>query len=262
MTSAGALDYVANHPEPLVVKASGLAAGKGAVVCETRTEDPRPRCGRCSATGHFGEAGRIVVIETFLRGEEVSVLAITDGSEVQLLPVSQDHKRLLEGDAGPTPAGWARTARCRWRHPELLERARGEVLLPALRELRRRGTPFTGVLYAGLMVDDAGTPWVVEFNCRLGDPETQVVLPLVCGGLTRWLSGRWRGAIRHAARAAAGRGLGDDGARLPRVSRTPRKKGRRSRSPTGCLLESPSFTPAPFGMPTVCCAPMAGGYST
>jgi phosphoribosylamine--glycine ligase len=138
--------------------------------------------------GAFGDAGRVVVIESFLRGEEVSVLAVTDGSEVELLPVSQDHKRLLDGDAGPNTGGMGAYSPVSVATPELLERARREVLLPALGEMRRRGTPFTGVLYAGLMVDDAGTPWVVEFNCRLGDPETQVVLPLVSGGLTRTLS--------------------------------------------------------------------------
>ncbi len=199
-----ALDYVANHPEPLVVKASGLAAGKGAVVCETRTEAAatvRAMLGQ----GTFGEAGRIVVIESFLRGEEVSVLAITDGSEVQLLPVSQDHKRLLEGDAGPNTGGMGAYSPVSVATPELLERARGEVLLPALRELRRRGTPFTGVLYAGLMVDEAGTPWVVEFNCRLGDPETQVVLPLVADGLTRSLWAVARGEPPTPLELLAGR---------------------------------------------------------
>ena len=181
-----ALQYVAGHAEPLVIKASGLAAGKGAVVCETRPEAAatvRAMLGE----GTFGEAGRIVVIESFLRGEEVSVLAITDGREVELLPVSQDHKRLLEGDAGPNTGGMGAYSPVSVATPELLERARREVLLPALAEMRRRGTPFAGLLYAGLMVDDDATPWVVEFNCRFGDPETQVVLPLVSGGLTRSL---------------------------------------------------------------------------
>jgi len=181
-----ALDFVAGHAEPLVVKASGLAAGKGAVVCDSRAEAAttvRAMLGE----GTFGDAGRTVVIESFLRGEEVSVLAITDGVEVELLPVSQDHKRLLEGDAGPNTGGMGAYSPVSLATPELLERARAEVLLPALAEMRRRGTPFTGVLYAGLMVGDEGTPWVVEFNCRLGDPETQVVLPLLAGGLTRSL---------------------------------------------------------------------------
>ena len=183
---APALEHVAAHAEPLVVKASGLAAGKGAVVCETRAEAAatvRAMLGE----GAFGDAGRTVVIESFLRGEEISVLAITDGTEVELLPASQDHKRLLEGDAGPNTGGMGAYSPVSVATPELLDRTRREVLLPTLGEMRRRGTPFTGLLYAGLMVDDEGTPWVVEFNCRLGDPETQVVLPLVAGGLTRSL---------------------------------------------------------------------------
>jgi phosphoribosylamine--glycine ligase len=181
-----ALDYVARHAEPLVVKASGLAGGKGAVVCETRAQAAATVRAMLGA-GAFGEAGRTVVIESFLRGEEVSILAITDGREVELLPASQDHKRLLEGDAGPNTGGMGAYSPVSVATPELLERAREEVLLPALAEMRGRGAPFTGVLYAGLMVDEAGVPWVVEFNCRLGDPETQVVLPLVAGGLTRSL---------------------------------------------------------------------------
>jgi phosphoribosylamine--glycine ligase len=178
-----ALEYVDRHPEPLVVKASGLAAGKGAVVCLTRAE---AAAAVRSMLGDrvFGDAGATVVIEDFLEGEEISVLAVTDGEAVELLPVSQDHKRLLEGDAGPNTGGMGAYSPVAVATPALLERARREVLYPALEELRRRRTPFTGVLYAGLMVDRQGTPWVVEFNSRLGDPETQVVLPLVSGGLT------------------------------------------------------------------------------
>ena len=178
-----ALDYIDRHSEPLVVKASGLAAGKGAVVCLTRGE---AAAAVRSMLGErvFGDAGATVVIEAFLEGEEVSVLAVTDGRDVELLPVSQDHKRLLEGDAGPNTGGMGAYSPVAVATPALLARARGEVLLPALEEMRRRDTPYTGVLYAGLMVDRDGTPWVVEFNCRLGDPETQVVLPLVEGGLT------------------------------------------------------------------------------
>jgi phosphoribosylamine---glycine ligase len=178
-----ALEYVDRHSEPLVVKASGLAAGKGAVVCLTRGE---AATAVRSMLGErvFGDAGATVVIEAFLEGEEISVLAVTDGRDVELLPVSQDHKRLLEGDAGPNTGGMGAYSPVAVATPALLARARGEVLLPALEEMRRRDTPYTGVLYAGLMIDRDGTPWVVEFNCRLGDPETQVVLPLVEGGLT------------------------------------------------------------------------------
>jgi phosphoribosylamine--glycine ligase len=199
-----ALAYVDGHPEPLVVKASGLAAGKGAIVCATRAEATaavRAMLGERA----FGEAGATVVIEAFLEGEEVSILAVTDGRDVELLPVSQDHKRLLEGDAGPNTGGMGAYSPVSVATPALLDRARREVLYPALEELRRRGSPFTGVLYAGLMVDQDGTPWVVEFNCRLGDPETQVVLPLVAGGLTEcfWKVARGEGVGPLARRDGA-----------------------------------------------------------
>jgi phosphoribosylamine--glycine ligase len=191
---APALDYIDTHPEPLVVKASGLAAGKGAIVCLTRIEAAAAVRDMLSERA-FGEAGSTVVVEAFLEGEEISVLALTDGRDVELLPVSQDHKRLLEGDAGPNTGGMGAYSPVAVATPAVLERARREVLYPALEEMRRRGTPYSGVLYAGLMIDGAGTPWVVEFNCRLGDPETQVVLPLVDGGLTEsiWKVARGEG---------------------------------------------------------------------
>jgi phosphoribosylamine---glycine ligase len=178
-----ALDYVARHSEPVVVKASGLAAGKGAVVCATRAEAADVLRGML-AGGTMGDAGRTVVIESFLQGEEISVLAITDGHEVELLPVAQDHKRLLEGDTGPNTGGMGAYSPVAIATPALLERVRREVLTPTLAEMRRRGARFSGVLYAGLMIAPDGAPWVVEFNCRLGDPEAQVVLPLLEGGLT------------------------------------------------------------------------------
>ena len=181
-----ALDYVARHAEPLVVKASGLAAGKGAVVCATRAEAAEVLRGML-AGGTMGDAGRTVVIESFLQGEEISVLALTDGREIELLPVAQDHKRLLEGDAGPNTGGMGAYSPVAIATPALLHRVRQEVLTPTLVEMRRRGTPFSGVLYAGLMIAPDGAPWVVEFNCRLGDPEAQVVLPLVGDGLTACL---------------------------------------------------------------------------
>jgi len=140
-------------------------------------------------TGDFGDAGRTVVVEAFLEGEEISVLAITDGRELELLPVSQDHKRLLAGDYGPNTGGMGAYSPVSLASPALLERVKRDVLLPTLEAMRRVGSPFTGVLYAGLMIDPAGVPWVVEFNCRLGDPEAQVILPLISGGLTDCL---WR----------------------------------------------------------------------
>jgi phosphoribosylamine--glycine ligase len=178
-----ALAYIDRHPEPLVVKASGLAAGKGAIVCDTRAEAAKAVRAMLEA-GQFGEAGRTVVIESFLQGEEISVMAVTDGQEVELLPVAQDHKRLLEGDEGPNTGGMGAYSPVALGSPGLLERVKRDVMLPTLEGMRRAGAPFTGVLYAGLMIEPAGLPWVVEFNCRLGDPEAQVVLPLISAGLT------------------------------------------------------------------------------
>jgi phosphoribosylamine---glycine ligase len=196
-----ALAYVDRHSEPLVVKASGLAAGKGAVVCATRAEAASALRAMLGDRA-FGDAGSTVVVEAFLEGEEISVLAVTDGRDLELLPVSQDHKRLLEGDSGPNTGGMGAYSPVAVATPDVLERARQEVLLPALEEMRRRDAPFTGVLYAGLMVDRSGAPWVVEFNARLGDPETQVVLPLVAGGLTESLRqvARGRGVTPIARR--------------------------------------------------------------
>jgi len=202
---AAALRYIDRHPEPLVVKASGLAAGKGAVVCATRREAgevARAMLGE----GKFGDAGRTVVVEAYLQGEEVSVLGLTDGVEVELLPVAQDHKRLLEGDTGPNTGGMGAYSPVSVATPELLERTRREILYPTLEQMRRGRTPFSGVLYAGLMIDPAGAPWVVEFNCRFGDPEAQVVLPLVTEGLTESLwavaGGRPPSQLRHRVGAS------------------------------------------------------------
>ena len=180
---ATALAYLAAHAEPLVVKASGLAAGKGAIVCATRAE-AEAAVRAMLLEGRFGEAGRTVVVEEFLRGEELSVLAITDGQEVVLLPPSQDHKRLGEGDTGPNTGGMGAYSPVSISTPALLGGVIRDVLQPTLAALRELGAPFSGLLYAGLMVDDRGGVKVVEFNCRFGDPEAQVVLPLVTGGLT------------------------------------------------------------------------------
>jgi phosphoribosylamine--glycine ligase len=180
---AQAEQYVDAHAEPLVVKASGLAAGKGAVVCATRSE-ARAVLRAMLGERKFGDAGRVVVIEEFMPGEELSVLAITNGEETVLLPAAQDHKRLGEGDTGPNTGGMGAYSPVAIGTPALLDRVTREVLAPTLAELKRRGARYNGVLYAGIMIGPDGSPRVVEFNCRLGDPETQVILPLVAGGLT------------------------------------------------------------------------------
>jgi phosphoribosylamine---glycine ligase len=190
--AAAALAYIESLPEPLVVKASGLAAGKGAIVCDTR-EDARRAVHAMLAENIFGEAGQVVVIEAFLIGEELSVLAVTNGVDVRLLPAAQDHKRLLDGDRGPNTGGMGAYAPVSIATPAVLDRITNEVLLPTLAELARRGAPYRGVLYAGIMLHPDGTPNVVEFNCRLGDPETQVVVPLVRSGLLELFDAAARG---------------------------------------------------------------------
>jgi phosphoribosylamine--glycine ligase len=191
-----ALAYIARHAEPLVVKASGLAAGKGVVICATRAAASRAARAML-ADGAFGEAGREVVIEEWLDGEELSVLALTDGVHTLLLPAVQDHKRLGEGDTGPNTGGMG--AYCPVSiaagGSALLERVSREVIAPTLAELARRGTAYTGVLYAGLMITADGSPYVLEFNCRFGDPEAQALLPLLPGvtrHLTEIAAGDWR----------------------------------------------------------------------
>ena len=190
---APALEYIAGHSEPLVVKASGLAAGKGAVVCATRAEASQVARGMLEQ-GSLGPAGREILVEEFLAGEELSLLALTDGEQLTLLPAAQDHKRLGDGDTGPNTGGMGAYAPVSLATPALLARARREVFEPTLAEMRRRGTPYRGVLYAGLMVARDGTPFVLEFNCRFGDPETQVVLPVLATGITEHLAGIATGA--------------------------------------------------------------------
>jgi phosphoribosylamine--glycine ligase len=180
-----ALEYIGAHPEPLVVKASGLAAGKGAVVCDTRIE--AATVARAMLDGSLGEAGKEVVIEEFLQGEELSVLALTDGEKVLILPPAQDHKRLGEGDTGPNTGGMGAYTPVGIATDELLDRVRKEVFEPVLREVAAQGSPYEGVLYAGLMILPDGTPSVLEFNARFGDPEAQVLLPALSAGFTQHL---------------------------------------------------------------------------
>ncbi len=194
-----ALAHIRGHVEPLVVKASGLAAGKGVVVCTTREEAVRTARAML-AEGSFGEAGREIVVEDFLQGEELSVLALTDGERLLLLPAAQDHKRLGEGDAGPNTGGMGAYCPVSIATDGVLERVRRDVFAPALRELAAQGAPYQGVLYAGLMLTADGTPCVLEFNCRFGDPEAQALLP-VLPGLTQHLAAIAAGSWRPAAKA-------------------------------------------------------------
>ncbi|HUK22714.1 MAG TPA: phosphoribosylamine--glycine ligase [Gemmatimonadales bacterium] len=192
-----ARDYIDRHPEPLVVKASGLAAGKGVVICATRAEAQRAAQTMLEELA-FGDAGREIVVEDFLEGEELSVLALTDGERMVILPPAQDHKRLLDHDTGPNTGGMGAYCPVSLSTPRLLERVRREVFEPTLRELASRGMPYQGVLYAGLMLGAGGAINVLEFNCRFGDPETQAVLPVLPAGSLAHLpaiaGGNWRPA--------------------------------------------------------------------
>lgn len=169
--------YVEAHELPVVLKADGLAAGKGVVVAETR-EAAREALGEMLEDGAFGAAGSTVVVEDFLEGEEASVFVLTDGTDYVVLPPAQDHKRIGEGDTGPNTGGMGAYAPAPVVTPEVLARVEAEVIRPVLDGMRAEGHPYRGVLYVGLMITASG-PKVIEFNCRFGDPEAQVVLPLL-----------------------------------------------------------------------------------
>jgi phosphoribosylamine--glycine ligase len=174
---APALTYVALHELPVVVKADGLAQGKGVMVAATR-EEAMQAVRDSMEHAVFGQAGRRVLIEQFLDGEELTIMAFTDGRTVVPMLPAQDHKRVREGDAGPNTGGMGAYCPAPLGTTALCEQVSRQVLYPAVEALSRMGCPFQGVLYVGLMVVK-GTPYVLEFNARMGDPETQVVLPLL-----------------------------------------------------------------------------------
>jgi len=161
---------------PVVIKASGLAAGKGVFVCHSIEEAERA-IDTILVERVFGVAGSEVLVEEFMEGEELSLFAITNGDELVTLEPVQDHKRLLDGDRGPNTGGMGAYSPVPGLSADLESEVVDRILRPALSALRSRGTPFTGLLYAGLMLTSDG-PKVVEFNCRFGDPETQAILPV------------------------------------------------------------------------------------
>ena len=164
---------------PVVVKASGLAAGKGVIICHT-VADAHDAAKSMLEGNAFGDAGATVLIEEFMEGEELSVFVLTDGERVIALPAAQDHKRLLNNDEGPNTGGMGAYAPVSLASSDLIDDVIERVARPTLAAMRARGTPFTGLLYIGLMLTSDG-PKVVEFNCRFGDPETQAVLPAISG---------------------------------------------------------------------------------
>ena len=173
--AADAHAYVRERGAPIVVKADGLAAGKGVVVAQT--EDEAHAAIDAMLAGHaLGDAGARVVIEDCLLGEEASFIVVADGVHVLALASSQDHKRLRDGDSGPNTGGMGAYSPAPVVTPEVHARIMREVIAPALAGMAAEGTPYRGFLYAGVMIDAAGAPRVLEFNCRLGDPETQPIM--------------------------------------------------------------------------------------
>jgi phosphoribosylamine--glycine ligase len=167
-------EYLRAQRLPIVVKADGLAAGKGVVICDTHAS--AIETAKSMLAGSFGAAGETIVVEEFLTGEEVSFIVIANDQRVLPLATSQDHKRRDDGDLGPNTGGMGAYSPAPIVTPALHARIMREVVEPTLRGLRLDGNPYTGFLYAGLMIGADGTPNVLEFNCRLGDPETQPIM--------------------------------------------------------------------------------------
>jgi phosphoribosylamine--glycine ligase len=170
-----ALDHERRQGAPIVIKADGLAAGKGVVVATTLAEAEHTLRDMLDAHA-FGDASARVVIEEFLEGEEASYIVMADGTHCLPMASSQDHKRVGEGDTGPNTGGMGAYSPAPVVTPEVERRIRAEIIEPALRGMAEEGAPFTGFLYAGLMIDKTGAPKVIEFNVRFGDPETQPIM--------------------------------------------------------------------------------------
>jgi len=173
--AAEAKAFVAKRGAPIVVKADGLAVGKGVVVA-TSVQEATDAIDAMLTQNRFGVAGARVVIEEFLDGEEASFIVMCDGTNVLPLATSQDHKRLRDGDQGPNTGGMGAYSPAPVVTPKIHSRVMREIILPAVQGMAKDGVPYTGFLYAGLMIDAAGNPKTLEFNCRLGDPETQPII--------------------------------------------------------------------------------------
>jgi phosphoribosylamine---glycine ligase len=184
---------------PLVVKADGLAAGKGVIICRT-VEEADAALALCLEAGAFGAAGASVVVEEFMVGEEASFFALTDGTAILPLAGAQDHKTVFDGDRGPNTGGMGAYSPAPILDAALVERVMAEIVRPTVAAMASEGVPFTGFLYVGLMIGRDG-PRVVEFNCRFGDPECQVVMPRLADDLLPLLAAAARGEGLPAALA-------------------------------------------------------------
>jgi phosphoribosylamine--glycine ligase len=204
--AAAAKAYVDREGAPIVVKADGLAAGKGVVVAAS-LEEAHAAIDAFLVASKLGAAGARVVVEECLQGEEASFIVIADGAHALALATSQDHKRLRDGDTGPNTGGMGAYSPAPVVTPELHARVMREIIQPAIAGMAQDGTPYTGFLYAGLMIDAAGAPRTLEFNCRLGDPEAQPILLRLKSDLVelveRALDGRLKDAEAEWDRRAA-----------------------------------------------------------
>ena len=189
-----ALAYIRSRPLPIVIKADGLAAGKGVIIAKTLDEAERTVRGMLEH-GTFGDAGATVVVEEFLRGEEASFIAVVDDTRIVPLASSQDHKARDEGDRGPNTGGMGAYSPAPVLTPELHRRVMDEIMIPTVAGMSAEGMAYRGFLYAGLMIDPDSGPRVLEFNCRFGDPETQPVLARMRSDLTELCLGAFDGSL-------------------------------------------------------------------
>ncbi len=195
--AAQAHAHVDAQGAPIVIKADGLAAGKGVVVAGTAAE-AHEAIDSMLAGNRLGEAGHRVVIEEFMVGEEASFIVMVDGKNVLALASSQDHKRIRDGDQGPNTGGMGAYSPAPVVTPEVHHRVMHEIITPTVKGMAAEGVPYTGFLYAGLMIDADGAPRVVEFNCRLGDPETQPILLRLKSDLLALVDHAIDGTLDHA----------------------------------------------------------------
>ena len=189
-----ALEYVDSRPLPVVIKADGLAAGKGVIIAQTR-EQAEQALRDMLQRGSFGDAGSRVVVEDYLQGEEASFIAVVDDTRIVPLASSQDHKTRDEGDDGPNTGGMGAYSPAPVMTPELHRRVMDEIMLPTVAGMSAEGMAYRGFLYAGLMIDPRSGPRVLEFNCRFGDPETQPVLARMRGDLAELCLGAFDGSL-------------------------------------------------------------------
>ncbi|MDG0026071.1 phosphoribosylamine--glycine ligase [Trinickia sp. Y13] len=192
--AAAAHAYVDRKGAPIVIKADGLAAGKGVVVATT-ADEAHAAIDMMLADNKLGDAGARVVVEEFLSGEEASFIVMVDGKHVLPLASSQDHKRLLDGDQGPNTGGMGAYSPAPIVTPQLHARVMREIILPTVRGMEKEGIRYTGFLYAGLMIDAEGNPKTLEFNCRMGDPETQPIMARLKGDFSKVIESAIAGTL-------------------------------------------------------------------